>query len=488
MSPSLSTDAADHAPSAVPPLGPGDPRSAARLPVPLTPLIGREREVARGRRPASARRRPPAHPDRTRRRRQDPACPARSGGGARRVPRRPRLRHARPDPRPDPRDLHHRPGAGIREAGAARWSSGWRRSCGTGATCWCSTTSSRWPRPRRWWPTCSAACPRLTVLATSRRAPAPLRRARVPVPPLALPAPDEPSSAATAVATPRRSACSSSGRRLSRPTSRSPTGNAAAVVDICRRLDGLPLAIELAAARVGRCRPQALLARLGAAAAAADRRRPRPAGAAADDARRHRLEPRPAAARRAAAVPSPGRLRRRVHPGRRRGGLRGTGTSRGRSSSRVAARWWTRAWCGRSSRRAASRATRCWKRSASSGWSNWRRAARRTRCGGAHAATSWRWPSGRNRSCSAAAPSSGLAGPVGGRVRQPAGGARLAGGRGHGGPSSCRLGAALHWFWYFRGPSARAGGGWRRSRPTRRACRSTVPPRRVLDAAPGTSP
>jgi predicted ATPase/DNA-binding NarL/FixJ family response regulator len=121
-----------------------------------------------------------------------------------------------------------------------------------------------------------AACPHLKVLVTSR---APLRL-RVEhlyvVPPLALPGSElTPSVLTPSVLTP-------SGRglhleNLSRfgavamfrdrakavdPGFELTAGNGSAVAEICRRVDGLPLAIELAAGRIRHLPPQAILDRL----------------------------------------------------------------------------------------------------------------------------------------------------------------------------------------------------------------------------------
>ena len=109
-----------------------------------------------------------------------------------------------------------------------------------------------------------AACPRLTVLATSR---APLRvsgERTFDVPPLALPGRAEGNSLTDLDDLARTEAVRLFVERAqaARSDFALTEENAAAVAEICQRLDGLPLAIELAAARVGVLPPAALLKRM----------------------------------------------------------------------------------------------------------------------------------------------------------------------------------------------------------------------------------
>ncbi|MEZ4564010.1 MAG: tetratricopeptide repeat protein [Thermomicrobiales bacterium] len=104
-----------------------------------------------------------------------------------------------------------------------------------------------------------AACPALTILATSR---APLRirgEREIPLGPLALPDFQAIRSPADVQDVP---AVRLFIERAPAPAFTLTQANAAAVTAICRRVDGLPLAIELAAARVKVLSPTALLARL----------------------------------------------------------------------------------------------------------------------------------------------------------------------------------------------------------------------------------
>jgi predicted ATPase len=103
--------------------------------------------------------------------------------------------------------------------------------------------------------------PRLKVLVTSQATLRVRGEHEYPVPPLALPDPADADisslaqSASVALFVERAQSV--------RPNFELTEDNAPAVAEICVRLDGLPLAIELAAARVKLLPPQAMLARLG---------------------------------------------------------------------------------------------------------------------------------------------------------------------------------------------------------------------------------
>jgi predicted ATPase len=106
-----------------------------------------------------------------------------------------------------------------------------------------------------------ARCPYLTMLVTSRAVLRVQGEHEFPVPPLAVPDLTQlpptaslPDYAAVALFLERAQAV--------QPTFQLTSANARPLAEICVRLDGLPLAIELAAARIKLLSPQALLARL----------------------------------------------------------------------------------------------------------------------------------------------------------------------------------------------------------------------------------
>ncbi|MEP6622174.1 MAG: tetratricopeptide repeat protein, partial [bacterium] len=102
-----------------------------------------------------------------------------------------------------------------------------------------------------------AACPTVSVLATSRAPLAVQGEQTFPVPPLATPvagAVDTAESEAVQLFVSRA--------RAVKPSLVLDDESLAAVAEICRRLDGLPLALELAAARATLLSPRAILARI----------------------------------------------------------------------------------------------------------------------------------------------------------------------------------------------------------------------------------
>jgi predicted ATPase/DNA-binding CsgD family transcriptional regulator len=106
-----------------------------------------------------------------------------------------------------------------------------------------------------------SSCPAVTVLATSRAA-LRLRYERpFPVAPLAVPHSSFRGDAATA-ATYAAVALFADRARAARPDFELTDANVSSVVELCARLDGLPLALELAAARIGGLPIMVLLNRL----------------------------------------------------------------------------------------------------------------------------------------------------------------------------------------------------------------------------------
>jgi predicted ATPase len=101
----------------------------------------------------------------------------------------------------------------------------------------------------------AAACPHLKVLVTSRESLRVQGEHEQPVPPLAL------DDAGVGALSPCMTLFEQRAREV-RPDFHVDAENRASVAEICRRLDGLPLAVELAAARTRVLSPQVMLPRL----------------------------------------------------------------------------------------------------------------------------------------------------------------------------------------------------------------------------------
>ena len=134
-----------------------------------------------------------------------------------------------------------------------------------------------------------ATCPRLKVLLTSRAALRLRSEHEYPVFPLPPPAVTSPVSVYALATNPAVDLFLRRAQAVKPEFALTPA-NGAVVAAICQRLEGLPLALELAAPRIRVLTPQAMLARLEHRLTVSDQRDPRSAGPAAHHARDDCLE------------------------------------------------------------------------------------------------------------------------------------------------------------------------------------------------------
>ena len=261
----------------------------------------------------------------------------------------------------------------ARAAGAASGADPGGVSPGAAVCCCCSTTSSTSCPRQRSWPISWPPLPALKVLVTSRARLGLQAEHEYRVEPL--PIPDQEALPPVAeLATFDAIALFTARAQALRPGFTLTAENASVVAEIVCQLDGLPLAIELAAARVKLLSPAALRDRLRPPAFHPDRRCARPARRASGRC----ATPSPGAttcslnrsrscSAASASLSAAGRWRRRRRS--RRGGRRDGRCVAGDGEPRS-----TRVWSmhGRPPRPwPTNRATGCWRRSASSPASSW---------------------------------------------------------------------------------------------------------------------
>ena len=257
------------------------------------------------------------------------------------------------------------------------------------------------------------AAPKLAVLATSREALRLTGEHVYPVDPLPVP-PAQRQLPLEGLADNPAVALFVERAQGARPRFALTEANAAPVADICRRVDGLPLAIELAAAQVRQYAPQALLEQMSARGAqglavltggARDLPARQKTLRATIDWSYRLLNPDEQCLLRWMGVFAGGaeydQIRQIFHPSPSGGGSlrsqpRRAWVRESASTSISSSRSWIRTWCGRTPSRTARRATDCWNWCGSSCWSSWALAANWTRRSGGMLRYSRRWLSMRS--------------------------------------------------------------------------------------------